>query len=81
MPRTPTAARPPSFLRLGAGAHHLHLMHICLQVPQFNAHIFLENKTQVGKVEEILGPINNVVGRQTSVPTSCPCLMPWLQCA
>jgi H/ACA ribonucleoprotein complex subunit 1 len=32
-----------------------------LQIPYFNAPIFLENKTQVGKVEEILGQINNVV--------------------
>eukprot|EP00955_Chlamydomonas_euryale_P012703 137164-Chlamydomonas_euryale.AAC.1 len=31
------------------------------QIPYFNAGIFLENKTQIGKVEEILGPINNVV--------------------
>jgi hypothetical protein len=31
------------------------------QVPYFNAPIFLENKTQIGKVEEILGAINNVV--------------------
>jgi rRNA processing protein Gar1 len=29
-------------------------------VPYFNAPIFLENKTQIGKVEEILGAINNV---------------------
>ena len=28
------------------------------QVPYFNGPIFLENKTQVGKVEEIFGPIN-----------------------
>lgn len=34
---------------------------IALQIPYFNAPIFLENKTQIGKVEEILGPINNVV--------------------
>jgi H/ACA ribonucleoprotein complex subunit 1 len=27
-------------------------------VPYFNGPIFLENKTQVGKVEEIFGPIN-----------------------
>ena len=33
----------------------------CVQIPYFNAPIFLENKTQIGKVEEILGPINNVV--------------------
>lgn len=28
------------------------------QVPYFNGPIYLENKTQVGKVEEIFGPIN-----------------------
>lgn len=33
------------------------------QIPYFNAPIFLENKTQIGKVEEILGPINNVVSK------------------
>jgi hypothetical protein len=33
-----------------------------LQIPYFNAPIFLENKTQVGKVDEILGQINSVVG-------------------
>lgn len=31
------------------------------QIPYFNAPIFLENKTQVGKVDEILGQINSVV--------------------
>ncbi|KAJ2790145.1 H/ACA snoRNP pseudouridylase subunit [Coemansia helicoidea] len=30
------------------------------KVPYFNAPIFLENKTQIGKVDEILGPINDV---------------------
>ena len=30
------------------------------KVPQFNAQIFLENKTPVGKVDEVLGPINQV---------------------
>lgn len=29
-------------------------------VPYFNAPIYLENKTQIGKVDEILGPINQV---------------------
>jgi hypothetical protein len=29
-------------------------------IPYFNAGIFLENKTKVGKIEEILGPINEV---------------------
>ncbi|GJQ14950.1 hypothetical protein GpartN1_g6741.t1 [Galdieria partita] len=30
------------------------------KIPFFNAPIFLENKTQVGKVEEIFGPITDV---------------------
>eukprot|EP00195_Chlamydomonas_chlamydogama_P007069 CAMPEP_0202894748 /NCGR_PEP_ID=MMETSP1392-20130828/4078_1 /ASSEMBLY_ACC=CAM_ASM_000868 /TAXON_ID=225041 /ORGANISM="Chlamydomonas chlamydogama, Strain SAG 11-48b" /LENGTH=172 /DNA_ID=CAMNT_0049579525 /DNA_START=270 /DNA_END=785 /DNA_ORIENTATION=- len=29
------------------------------KIPYFNAPIYLENKTQIGKVEEILGSINN----------------------
>ncbi|CAG9462212.1 unnamed protein product [Pedinophyceae sp. YPF-701] len=28
------------------------------RVPYFNAPVFLENKTQIGKVDEIFGPIN-----------------------
>jgi H/ACA ribonucleoprotein complex subunit 1 len=31
------------------------------QIPYFNAFIFLENKTQVGKVDEVFGPMNEVV--------------------
>ena len=38
----------------------------CLQIPYFNAPIYLENKTQIGKVEEILGSINNVVSSHIS---------------
>ncbi|KAJ3385599.1 H/ACA snoRNP pseudouridylase subunit [Lobulomyces angularis] len=30
------------------------------KIPYFNAPIFLENKTQIGKVDEILGPLNEV---------------------
>ena len=30
------------------------------QVPHFNAPIYLANKSQIGKVDEILGPINEV---------------------
>ncbi|KAI8065044.1 Gar1/Naf1 RNA binding region-domain-containing protein [Thamnidium elegans] len=30
------------------------------KVPYFNAPIFLENKSQIGKVDEILGPVNEV---------------------
>lgn len=32
------------------------------KIPYFNAPIYLENKTQIGRVDEILGPINQVVG-------------------
>ncbi|ODV68871.1 Gar1-domain-containing protein [Hyphopichia burtonii NRRL Y-1933] len=31
-----------------------------VKIPYFNAPIYLENKTQVGKVDEILGPLNEV---------------------
>ena len=31
------------------------------KIPYFNAPIFLENKQQIGRVDEILGPINEVV--------------------
>jgi len=31
------------------------------KIPYFNAPIFLQNKSQVGKVDEILGPQNEVV--------------------
>ena len=30
------------------------------KIPYFNAPIFLENKSQIGKVDEILGPLNQV---------------------
>lgn len=30
------------------------------KIPYFNAPIYLENKTSIGKVDEILGPINEV---------------------
>jgi H/ACA ribonucleoprotein complex subunit 1 len=29
-------------------------------IPYFNAGIFLENKTKIGKVEEVFGPVNKV---------------------
>ena len=32
-----------------------------MQVPQFNAFMFLENKTQIGKIDEIFGSIKDVV--------------------
>ena len=30
-------------------------------VPKFNAHLYTQNKTQVGRVDEIFGPVNDVV--------------------
>jgi H/ACA ribonucleoprotein complex subunit 1 len=30
------------------------------KIPFFNAPVYLENKSQIGKVEEILGPMNQV---------------------
>ena len=39
------------------------------QIPYFNAPIFLANKTQVGKVDEILGQINSVVS--AAAPPLC----------
>lgn len=38
------------------------------KVPYFNGPIFLENKTQVGKVEEIFGPINKAVRTSLHAP-------------
>jgi H/ACA ribonucleoprotein complex subunit 1 len=48
-----------------------HFMHACEgemvcrntneKVPYFNAPVYLENKTQIGKVEEIFGPTTEVV--------------------
>ena len=29
-------------------------------IPYFNAGIFLENKSKIGKVEEVFGPVNKV---------------------
>jgi H/ACA ribonucleoprotein complex subunit 1 len=31
------------------------------KIPYFNAPVYLENKSQIGKVDEILGPMNEVV--------------------
>jgi|TARA_B110000090_G_C13027658_1_gene310536 H/ACA ribonucleoprotein complex subunit 1 len=31
-----------------------------VMIPYFNAGIYLENKTKIGKVEEVFGPVNRV---------------------
>lgn len=36
------------------------------KIPYFNAGIYLENKTQIGKVDEIFGPINESVSSNAS---------------
>ncbi|WFD04576.1 H/ACA snoRNP pseudouridylase subunit [Malassezia obtusa] len=60
------AAGPPaSVIPFGSFKHAVEGEMFCAStdpkhVPYFNAPIFLENKTQIGKVDEILGPINEV---------------------
>src|ERR1700722_7111365 len=56
---------PAEIIPLG---HFLHASEgdmLCLstntKIPYFNAPIYLENKTQIGKVDEILGAINQVM--------------------
>ncbi|KAI3319950.1 Gar1-domain-containing protein [Xylariaceae sp. AK1471] len=57
---------PDTILEMGSFMHACEGEMVCSSVsaqnkiPQFNASIFLENKTAVGKVDEILGPINQV---------------------
>lgn len=56
---------PESVVESGAFLHDcqgemVYKMTAIAQVPKFNAPVYLENKTQIGKVEEILGPISEV---------------------
>lgn len=41
------------------------------KIPQFNAPIYLQNMTQIGKVEEIFGPINESVSSLFLSSSSC----------
>jgi rRNA processing protein Gar1 len=34
---------------------------MCDKIPKFNAPIFLENKVMIGTVDEVFGPVNDVV--------------------
>lgn len=43
------------------------------KIPYFNAPIYLQNKTQIGKVDEIFGPINESVSTQRSPSFSFSC--------
>lgn len=56
---------PASVIEMGAFVHACEGEMVCksvnaAKIPQFNAFVFLENKTNVGKVDEVLGPINQV---------------------
>ncbi|RTE74154.1 hypothetical protein BHE90_011415 [Fusarium euwallaceae] len=55
---------PAQILEMGKFMHACEGEMVCEsinpKVPHFNAQIFLENKTAVGKVDEVLGPINQV---------------------
>ncbi|GMM54335.1 H/ACA snoRNP pseudouridylase subunit [Maudiozyma humilis] len=61
--RTPEGP-PDTVLEMGAFMHPCEGDIVCrsinTKVPYFNAPIYLENKTQIGKVDEILGPLNEV---------------------
>ena len=55
---------PASVLELGSFMHATEGEMVCTssnpKIPYFNAPVFLENKTPIGKVDEILGPLNQV---------------------
>lgn len=53
------------FAEIGSFQHDVESEMLCsltapTKIPYFNAPIYLQNKTQIGKVDEILGPINEV---------------------
>ncbi|ORX46396.1 Gar1-domain-containing protein [Piromyces finnis] len=55
---------PDTVVAMGEFMHECHGEMVCksinTKIPYFNAPIYLENKTQIGKVEEILGPFTEV---------------------
>lgn len=56
---------PETVLEMGSFIHAVEDEMLCQslmpdKVPHFNAPIYLQNKSQIGKVDEILGPINEV---------------------
>ncbi|KAF1351824.1 Gar1/Naf1 RNA binding region-domain-containing protein [Delphinella strobiligena] len=58
------AGPPAQVLEMGSFMHATEGEMVCEsinpKIPYFNAPIYLENKTAVGKVDEILGPLNQV---------------------
>ncbi|KAI9659257.1 MAG: H/ACA snoRNP pseudouridylase subunit [Trizodia sp. TS-e1964] len=55
---------PDTVLEMGSFVHACEGEMVCestnLKIPYFNAPIYLENKTTIGVVDEILGPVNQV---------------------
>ncbi|KAI8636564.1 Gar1/Naf1 RNA binding region-domain-containing protein [Parasitella parasitica] len=55
---------PAEVVPMGSFVHACEGEMVCksinAKIPYFNAPIFLENKSQIGKVDEILGPLNEV---------------------
>ncbi|KAI1338089.1 Gar1/Naf1 RNA binding region-domain-containing protein [Xylariaceae sp. FL0016] len=55
---------PDTILEMGTYLHACEGEMVCsstnAKIPQFNAAMFLENKTSVGKIDEVLGPLNQV---------------------
>lgn len=62
-PSTPMGP-PDQVFELGEFLHECEGEMVCqstnTKIPYFNAPVYLENKTQIGKVDEILGPMNEV---------------------
>ncbi|KAL5490120.1 GAR1 [Sanghuangporus weigelae] len=59
------AGPPDTVLEMGSFVHAVEDEMLCAssmpdKVPHFNAPIYLQNKSEIGKVDEILGPINEV---------------------
>ncbi|QPG95914.1 hypothetical protein C2857_002504 [Epichloe festucae Fl1] len=58
------AGPPAEVLEMGTVEHAVEGEMFCrssnVKIPYFNAPIYLENKTPIGKVDEVLGPINEV---------------------
>lgn len=60
-----TISSPSCPIEMGSFIHEAEGELVCSstnpqKIPYFNAGIYLQNKTQIGKVDEILGPINEV---------------------
>ncbi|KAI9932791.1 H/ACA snoRNP pseudouridylase subunit [Aspergillus wentii] len=60
----PSFGPPAQVLEMGSFMHACEGEMVCEsinpKIPYFNAPIYLENKTPIGKIDEVLGPINQV---------------------